>query len=241
MFEKLEKMQLIWLAVILALGLVVATKIAIDGLSKNGISVTGSSYQLVQSDSGRIEFEIVTRKPDRASAYKLIQSQLPIVISYLGDNGFLTDDIEVKTNRGYYTYKYTPSGMSTNEVAYYNLSQPIVVKSNDVQKIKDISVNIQSLIDKSIEINVNQPEYFYSKLSDLKVKLLQDATTDAKQRASTMLKAAGNKPGKIESVRMGIFQITPPDSNDVSDMGINDTSTIEKKVTAVANVIFKIK
>jgi len=241
MSEKLEKLQLIWLAVILAFGLVIATKTAINGISRNGISVTGSAYQIVQSDSGRFEFEIVTRKSDRAAAYTLIQGQLPVVISYLEEKGLTADEIEVKTNRGYYTYKYTPSGMSTNEVAYYNLSQPIVVKSADVQKIKDISVNIQSLIDKSIEINVNEPEYFYSKLSDLKVKLLQEATVDAKQRATAMLKAAKSRPGKIQSVKMGIFQITPADSNDVSDMGINDTSTIEKKVTAVANVVFRIK
>ena len=35
--------------------------------------------------------------------------------------------------------------------------------------------------------------------------------------------------------------ITPVDSTNVSDMGINDTSTIDKKVTAVANVTFRIK
>ena len=56
-----------------------------------------------------------------------------------------------------------------------------------------------------------------------------------------MLKSTNNHVGKIESVKMGVFQITPVDSTDVSDMGINDTSTIEKKITAVANVVFQIK
>ena len=139
------------------------------------------------------------------------------------------------------SYKYTPNGNVTNDIAYYNLSQQIVIKSNDVQKIKDISTDIQSLLDKGVDINVMSTEYFYSGLSDLKVKLLQDATTDAKNRASAMLKATRNKPGKIQSVNMGVFQITPVDSTNVSDMGINDTSTIDKKVTAVANVVFRIK
>jgi hypothetical protein len=35
-----------------------------------------------------------------------------------------------------------------------------------------------------------------------------------------------------------VFQITPADSTDVSDWGINDTSTVAKKVTAVVNVSF---
>ena len=73
------------------------------------------------------------------------------------------------------------------------------------------------------------------------MKLLGEATTDAKDRASAMLKATHNRVGKIQSVKMGVFQITDVDSTSVSDMGINDTSTIDKKVTAVANVVFKIK
>ena len=83
--------------------------------------------------------------------------------------------------------------------------------------------------------------YFYSKLSDEKVKMLEDATADAKDRASAMLKATNNKVGKIQSVNMGVFQITPVDSTSVSDMGISDTTTIEKKITSVANVTFRIK
>ena len=115
------------------------------------------------------------------------------------------------------------------------------MKSDDVKKIKEVSLDISSLMDKNIEIDVNSASYSYSKLSDLKVKLLKNATTDAKQRATAMLKSTNNHVGKIESVKMGVFQITPVDSTDVSDMGINDTSTIEKKITAVANVVFQIK
>ena len=66
-------------------------------------------------------------------------------------------------------------------------------------------------------------------------------TQDAKQRAKAMLKATGDNVGKIKSVKMGVFQITPVDSTNVSDMGISDTSTIEKKITAVANVVFFVK
>ena len=75
----------------------------------------------------------------------------------------------------------------------------------------------------------------------MKVQMLEEATKDAKQRADAMLKATHNRTGKIQSVRMGVFQITPVDSTNVSDMGISDTSTIEKKITSVANVTFQIK
>ena len=239
MLEKFEKFQLVWLAVILSLGLILAVKVGTSNVSKDSITVTGSAYQIVKSDSGRLEIELSARKPDKQSAYNAVKNQLPVVMKYLQDKGIT--DIEVKAASGYNSYRYTPNGNMTNEIAYFNLSQLVIIKSDDVQKIKDISTDIQQLLDKGIDINVRSPEYFYSKLGDLKVKLLQEATTDAKDRATAMLKATHNKPGKIQSVRMGVFQITPVDSTNVSDMGINDTTTVDKKVTAVANVVFRIK
>lgn len=239
MFEKLEKFQLIGLGVVLALGLVFAVNIGTNALSKDKITVTGSAYKIVKSDSARLEFEITTRKANKQQAYKTVQAQLPTVMDYLKSKGLT--DVEVNASSGYVTYKYSANGSMTNDIAYYNLSQPVVVKSNDVNKIKEVSSDIQSLLDKGIDINIFSTQYFYSQLGDLKVQLLQDATTDAKDRASAMLKATHNRPGKIEAVQMGVFQITPVDSTNVSDMGINDTSTIDKKVTAVANVVFRIK
>lgn len=238
-FEKLEKFQLVLLSLILAFGLIIAVKCGANTLSNNNIIVTGSAYKIVKSDSARMEFEISERNATKQSAYNAVKKQLPIVKKYLMDKGIT--DIDVSASNGYYSYKYLPNGNVTNETAYYNLSQPIVIKSNDVQKIKEISSEIQSLLDQGIDINVTNTEYFYSGLSELKVDLLKEATKDAKDRATGMLRATHNRPGKIQSVNMGVFQITPVDSTNVSDMGINDTSSIDKKVTAVANVVFRIK
>lgn len=241
MFEKLEKLQIVTLSIILAAGLICSAKVLSGTFSNDQITVTGSASQTVKSDSGRLQFEITARQPNKALAYAQIQKQMPVVMQYLENKGIAKEDIELKSVNGYNQYKYTPNGNTTNEIAYYNLSQQISINSKDVYKIKEISTDISSLISKGIDINVFEPSYFYSQLSDLKVKLLEDATTDAKQRAEAMLKATHNRPGKIQSVRMGVFQITPPDSTNVSDYGINDTSTIDKKVTSVANVVFRIK
>ena len=239
MFEKIEKLQIFWLGIVLALGLIVAVTTATKNMSNDKITVTGSAFKIVQSDSARLEFEILARKADKQQAYNTVKNQIPVVKKYLQDYGI--NDIEIKAYNGYNSYRYTPNGNVTNDIAYYNLSQTIIAKSNDVQKIKELSTDIQNLIEQGIDISIINTEYFYSKLGDLKVELLEDATTDAKDRASAMLKATHNRPGKIQSVQMGVFQITPVDSTNVSDMGINDTSSIEKKVTAVANVVFRIK
>lgn len=71
--------------------------------------------------------------------------------------------------------------------------------------------------------------------------MLRKATENAKQRAEKMVKATGNKIGFMRSTRMGVFQITPITSTDVSDWGINDTTSIDKKDMAVVTVVFDIE
>ncbi|MBQ1612067.1 MAG: SIMPL domain-containing protein [Alphaproteobacteria bacterium] len=239
--DKLEKFQVLLLSVIIGCSLVFATKLITGAITKDVITVTGSYSQNVTSDTGLCEFEINTRQETKALAYDVINKQKPEVIAFLKEKGFSDNEIEIKTTNGYNTYRMLPNGNTSNDIAYYNVSLPITVTSKDVQKIKEVSQELPNLISKGIDITVYNPSYFYSQLSDVKVKMLEEATKDAKQRASAMLKANHNKVGKIQSVRMGVFQITPVNSNDVSDSGISDTSSIEKKITSVANVTFSVK
>jgi len=242
MLERIEKLQIAILGLLVAFGLIAAVKVGVSSVAKNSVTVTGSAYEIVQSDSGNLEISLNLRRPTKAAAYIDAKKQLPVIMNYLKTKGFdIQKDVNIKSADGYYTYKTTPSGMTTNDIAYYNLSQLITIKSNDVNKIKDTSLDITSLMDKGVDIDVRTTSYSYSKLADLKVDLLKNATTDAKNRAAAMLKSTHNRVANIQSVKMGVFQITPVDSTEVSDMGINDTSTIEKKITAVANVVFQVK
>ena len=99
MFERMEKLQLVWLAVILALGLILAVRTGTSSVSKDTITVTGSAYSNVKSDSAMTEFEIQAKKPDKQSAYAVIKTQLPAVNKYLEEKGIT--DIDILTPRGY--------------------------------------------------------------------------------------------------------------------------------------------
>ncbi len=242
MYEKFKDFQLAILGVCLAIGLIFAALISTTNLSKDSISVTGSAYEIVKSDSANWTFSIKSRETTKLQAYKKIKEQLPVVEQYILSKGFTKDQIEIKLANSYETYKSNPNGSVSSLIDYYTYEQPIKISSKDVEKIKEIATSYQELTEKGINISsYEEPQYHYSKLADLKVKLLQQATTDARNRAKSMLKSNHNRLGKIRSARMGVFQITPVDSNDVSDSGYNDLSSIEKKVTAVANVTFAIK
>ncbi len=241
MLNKLKDFQLMLLGIFLAAGVIVGALIVTDNISKDNVTVTGSAYEIVKSDSANWSFEVSVKNHEKLTAFKELKRIQPIVTKYLQDRGIELSQIDIPPVNSYEIYKTTPNGNVTNEVELYSYSQTFKVTSNDVEKIKNLSTSISDLAEQGINISSYNPEYQYSQMAELKIKLLEVATKDAKKRAEAMLKANRNSVGKIRSVKMGVFQITPPNSNSVSDYGINDLSTIDKKVTAVANVVFAIK
>lgn len=243
MYNKFKDFQITIVGILFFLAVIYGSIIVTSNLSKDNISVTGSAYEIVESNSASWTFRIEAKSTDKSSAYKQLKSQIPMVVKYLKDNGLKDKQIEISAPSSYETYKTNhKTGYTTNDIAFYNFSQSVKISSNDVNKIKFISTDIQKLLEQNINVDSDtQPEYQYSQMADLKVKLLEKATKDAKNRAKSMLKSNHNKVGKIRSAQMGVFQITPVDSTSVSDSGINDLTSIEKKVTAVANVVFAIK
>ena len=241
MMEKLEKFQLLIACGLIALGILLSSIIfALRMPTGESITVTGSASKVVKSDSAKLGFELQIRQATQKEAFAKLRAFYPVVEKYLVSKGIDKNDINKRAMNGYYNYRNI-NGYSTNEVVSYNANWEINITSKDVDKIKEISNDIQTIADKGIDIQTYQPEFYYSDLASIKIDLLKEASKDAKQRATSMLSATGSHVGKVKQIRMGVFQITSPDSTDVSDMGINDTSTIDKKVTAVANVVFKVK
>ena len=73
------------------------------------------------------------------------------------------------------------------------------------------------------------------------IEMLREAAKDAKKRAEEIASASGNKISLVRSAKMGVFQITPANSYDFSDYGSNDTTSYEKKVTAVVKADFALQ
>ena len=129
----------------------------------------------------------------------------------------------------------------SNDVVGYTVYQSVTVNSNDVDKITEVSKNAEELIKQNINLNAENVRYFVSNLDDIKIKMVGEATKNAKQRAESMVRGTNGKIGSMNSAKMGVFQIVPINSTDVSDYGINDTSSIEKKVVATVNATFNVK
>jgi hypothetical protein len=125
---------------------------------------------------------------------------------------------------------------SYNTFVGYRLRQTIKIESNDVDKVEQISRNISELLDKGIELDYNNLSYYYTKLSDLKIEMLAEATDNARNRAQTIAKSAGSRLGGLQTANMGVFQITAPNSSDEDYSWGGTFNTTSKKKRASINM-----
>ena len=74
----------------------------------------------------------------------------------------------------------------------YELRQEFRIESTDVEAVESVSREISSLIAQGVRMDAEQPEYFYTKLSDLKLELIEEATADARARAEIIARNASS-------------------------------------------------
>jgi len=126
----------------------------------------------------------------------------------------------------------------TSEIASYSAYRTLRVRSDDVQLIHRLNRDFGDLLTTGIGVTAYQPEYLISDLPALRPALQASAVEDALTRAEAMLAVVGGQVGTVRSIRSGPFQVSAPDSVDVSDYGMYDTSTIQKSVSATVSVTF---
>lgn len=113
----------------------------------------------------------------------------------------------------------------------YRLSQKVQVESSDVDKVENISREVSELINNGIEFYSSNPEYYYTKLAELKIEMIAEATKDAYSRAQKIAENAGGAVGRLKNANMGVFQIVAQNSSEEFSWG-GSFNTGSKRKTA---------
>lgn len=241
----LERSGSFMAAVVIAVGLIISTLIGgwffVQG--KKGdqtITVTGSARKRITSDLVIWRSAISYQAPVLSDAYRSLSDAVPRVKTYMVSKGIQENQITVSSISSQTLHGRNSDGIETSEITGYSLRQELSVRSEDVNKISQIAREATELINQGILIESMAPEYIYTKLGNLKIEMLAEAAKDAKVRAEQIAQSTGSSIGSVRSARMGVLQITAADSNDVSDSGMNDTSSLDKDITAVVNIGFAV-
>lgn len=245
--ERFREHQVMILGISLALGMIIASAIGTSGLvafkkaETQTISVTGAASEFLDSDFVKWQPVVSRRAGNTGEAYASLQKDVRVVQKYLLDKGLKASEIKIQPPQVETLYVRDANGNSTNNVEGFTVRQTFDIQSKNVARIEQLASEAMELSNRGVFFETSAPQYFYTHLDSIKVKMLGKATENAKQRANAMAQSTGNRIGPMRSSYMGVFQITPRYSTDVSDYGVNDTSTRDKKVTAVVNVTFALE
>src|SRR5687768_1046467 len=147
------------------------------------ITVTGSARKRIKSDLVVWSAGVTVQSAQVPSAYKELSEYTPRIKKYLIDKGVAEDQITVTSISTTTLKKKDDEGNDTSEIAGYSMSQHVQVTSTDVDRIAQISREATELINQGILLESAAPQFYYTKLGDLKIEMLGEAAKDAKTRA----------------------------------------------------------
>jgi len=238
--------QLFWGLVAVSVALVGAAIIGGNALrdvkrANDVITVTGSARRPIRSDFIIWHGSVTIQNPSLEHAYGELKRDADRVRSYFAEHGvpdsaIIVHPVDVSTIQ-----QFEKDAGPTGRIAGYRLMQSFEIRSSDVDGITRLSQQIGDLIANGVPLTSPPPEYHFTRLSELRVQMLAEATKDARARARVLAENAGGRIGPVRSADMGVFQITPRYSTEVSGYGMNDITSRDKDITAVVHVTFAVE
>ncbi len=237
----------IWATVAVAIAIIAAAALLSNAWTASHprvskITVTGLAQQDFVSDLIVWRASFSRTAQTVSAAYAQIKADAERVRSYLLSKGLPAESIVISSVAINPMYRYVQNGERTEQVFDgYSLFQNVQVESKDVDKVEALSREISELIDAGVVLNSQPPEYFYTKLAELKLDLLAKASKDGQDRAEKIAENASGKLGKLLRADMGIFQITAQNSSeDYSWGGAFNTSSKRKTASITVKMDFDI-
>lgn len=204
----------------------------------NTINVTGNAKKDFESDIVKWTASYSRKSMDLSEASEQLKRDRDLVKSFLiqrgiKENEILFNAVNIQKDFSYHTDE---RGNSYNTFSGYSLTQMVSIESRDLDKVDNASREISTLISQGVELSSNSPNYYYSKLEDLKLSLIAEASQNAKARAENIAKESGSRLGELLKADLGIFQITGQNDNeDFSYGGVFNTTARSK----TANITIK--
>lgn len=204
-------------------------------LDNNSVTVKGLSEMDVKADLAIWKLKFVITGKELFNAQKEITSQASEILAFLKQQGFTETEIKlgrIETN----DLMANPYRNNENNDMRFILSQTITVRSTNVDLVEASLTKTDNLISKGIIFDSSSYEYpvsyIFTKLNDIKPKMLEEATKNAKEAAYEFAKSSGSIVGKIRRANQGVFSILPREQT----RGNSESQQIEKTVRVVSTI-----
>lgn len=228
----------------LAAGLVLSAMLATTAWLKvrntQFITVKGSARKNIRSDFMVWKGSFTTQAATLLEAQRNLKDDAEKVANFLrakGATNFSFTPIVIEEVKG----SLETNGLTQQRVLGYRLTQTVRVESADVERTALLERECTALVEAGVLFTAQPPEFLYTKAGEAKVEMLAEATKDARARAEQIAAQGGRDLARLHTADMGVIQIAPIYSGQTSWEGMNDTSSLDKTITAVVTATFALK
>ncbi len=237
--------SVLWALAIIIAAIILGNAYIKRNKSEGQIGVIGLGKKDFTSDLIVWEGSFTKENMDLKVASAALNKDKALIEDYLTKKGITSKEM-VFSSIGIeelQTMRYSSSGeIVGQDFAGYRLSQSVEITSSNIEKVENISRNITELLNDGVQFNSEAPRYYYTKLADLKIQLISEATKDARDRAEKIAEMSGSRLGKLQNAHMGVFQITGQNSNEeFSWGGTFNTTSKEKSATINMKLYYGIR
>jgi len=239
--------SLIALAIVLA-SLILGNAYKYKFVSAETISTTGLAEKEFTSDLVIWNSSFSSLSMSRKEAFDALRKDQVTIKNYLIQKGIKESEIvfsainveeQTKTER---KYNGNEGYSEVSTFDGYKLTQNFDIESKSLDIIEKTAREITELLEQGINISSNNPNYYYTKLEDLKISLISNATENATVRAKNIAEKGNSTLGSLKNATMGVFQITgKTSSEEFSWGGVYNTSDRNKKASITVKLEFAIK
>jgi hypothetical protein len=203
------------------------------------INVTGSARKNVRADLVVWRGTFSTEAATLLEAQRSLKADLAKVEAFMRGKdltNFVVSAIAIQE-----LYARASGDGAAQQTVGYRLSQTVEIRSEQVDRLHTLAGETTALVEAGVAFVPSAPEYIYTKAGEAKIEMLAEATKDAQARAEQIATQGGRHIAGLRSARMGVFQITPLYSTETSWAGVNDTSSLDKTITATVTASFSMK
>ena len=203
---------------------------------ENKIKVTGMAEKQITSDLIVWNITVSGKASTKSAAYTEFNRSNHMIRQYLRENNIA--DSAISTN-SVSIEKQTKSLYDTQAERYfevddgYLVSQDITITSRNLPIVERVYQKISVLYGRDVNFSSSDPLYYYTKLDDLKMQLLNEASIDAYKRAETIAEGCNASVGSLQSSTMGVFQIVGLDSSEDYSWGGTFNTAIKRSGQAL--------
>lgn len=233
-------------AVVLSLGLLLGGGAIGRGfiesrLGDRYVSVKGVAEQEVKADLALWPIQLSATGSDLGRVQNELTATITRVRAFLAAQGLDTASAQLQAIR--VTDKEANPYQQSMGGPRFIISQTLMVRSTEPDKVLAASQRVGELVAAGVvlssgpEYGPGGPSFLFTKLNDIKPKMIADATARAREAAEQFARDAKSSLGGIRQANQGIFVILPRDQAP----GTSEESQLQKTVRVVASVDYYLK